>query len=82
MNNFAIHSVINQGLQLMQTSLNDLQYQAWLEYSKATLSSVSNNPSIMINYMRVVLSASAPGLQPYQRLSMCLKYLIDIQTIL
>ena len=82
MSNVAIQKVINQGLILMQHSLTDAQYQIWLEYSKSVLAMVTKNQVVIVNYMRVILSASNPQLQPHQRISMCLRYLISIQAIL
>ena len=82
MSNIGIQNVINQGLNLMQHSLTEEQYQIWLEYSKSMLALASKNQHIMINYMQVILSASNPILTPYQRISMCLRYLISIQSIL
>ncbi len=82
MSNIGIQNVINQGLNLMQLSLTEEQYQIWLEYSKSMLALASKNQHIMMNYMQVILSASNPILTPYQRISMCLRYLIGIQSIL
>ena len=82
MSNVGIQNVINQGLNLMQNSLTEQQYQIWLEYSKSMLALASKNPNIMMHYMQVILSASNPSLKPYQRISMCLRYLIGIQSIL
>ena len=82
MSNVGIQNVIKQGLNLMQNSLTEQQYQIWLEYSKSMLALASKNRNIMMNYMQVILSASNPLLAPYQSISMCLRYLISIQSIL
>ncbi len=36
----------------------------------------------MTNYMNVIVAALRPGLETYQRLSMCLRYLIGIQSVI
>ena len=75
-NNTPIQQVIDQGLKIMQNG------QVRVEYSKSILSMTTKNPSIYSNYLSVILAASNPDMQPYQRLSMCLQYLINIQTII
>lgn len=82
-NNFILlDGVIREGLELMRhSSLNEPQFKLWLEYSRNTLSMISNNPLLMANYMNVVVAASRPNLRPYQRMSMCLRYLIGIQSV-
>jgi hypothetical protein len=82
MSNIGIKKVIEVGLELMQSSLTEQQYNIWLEYSKSMLELVSKNKYIMMNYMKVILKASDPNLEPYQRIGMCLRYLISIQSIL
>lgn len=67
MSNIGVQNVINQGLNLMQHSLTEEQYQIWLEYSKSMLALASNNQNIMMNYMQVILSASNPLLAPYTK---------------
>ncbi len=82
MSNIGVQKVIDQGLELIQVNLTEEQYKIWLEYSKSMLALASKNPNIMMHYMQVILSASNPSLKPYQRISMCLRYLIGIQSIL
>lgn len=82
-NNTPIQQLIDQGLKIMQNGqVTDAMYQVWVEYSKSILSMTTKNPSIYSNYLSVILAASNPDMQPYQRLSMCLQYLINIQTII
>lgn len=81
-NYILLDNVISQGLELMRyAGLNEAQFKLWLDYSRNTLSLISNNPLIIANYMNVVVAASRPNLRPYQRMSMCLRYLIGIQSI-
>lgn len=81
-NYILLDGVIRQGLELMRhSSLNEVQFRLWLDYSRNTLSLISNNPLLMANYMNVMVAASSPNLKPYQRMSMCLRYLIGIQSI-
>ncbi len=83
-NNMAILNVINEGLSLMRSStgVTEQHYQIWLDYSRRILSMIVKNPNILINYQNVIISAADPSLTPLQRLSMCLRYLINIQHIL
>ena len=82
-NYILLDGVIRQGLDLMRkgNSLQENQFRYWLDYSKHTLSLISSNPFLITNYMNVIVAALRPGLEPYQRLSMCLRYLIGIQSV-
>ncbi len=82
-NYILLDGVIRQWLDLMRrgNSLQENQFRYWLDYSRNTLSMISNNPFLMTNYMNVIVAALRPGLQTYQRLSMCLRYLIGIQSV-
>jgi len=81
-NRVALQTVINTGLGLMSLNVTKEQYENWISYSKSVLSMVSNNPSLMTNYLGVILSASNPSLMYYQKISMCLRYLIGIQHLI
>ena len=82
-NNIPIQQVIDQGLTTTQHGkLTAAMYQVWVQYSKSILNMTTKNPSIYSNYLSVILAASNPNIQPYQRLSMCLQYLIKIQPII
>ncbi len=78
-NNISIvQQVIDQGLKIMQNGqVMDAIYQIWVEYSKSMLKIATNNPSIYSNYLTVILAASNPNMQPYQRLSMCLSAIFN-----
>ena len=82
-NYILLDGVIRQGLDLMRrgNSLQENQFRYWLDYSRNTLSMISSNPFLMTNYMNVIVAALWPGLETYQRLSMCLRYLIGIQSV-
>lgn len=82
-NYILLDGVIKQGLSLMrETNLNETQFKCWLDYSKNTLNLISTNPFLSTNYMNVIIAASKSDLKPFQRLSMCLRYLIGIQTVI
>ena len=82
-NNVALQGVINKGLELMSSaSVTEVQYDNWLNYSRTILSMISRNPSIMANYLSVILTANNPNLRIYQRISICLRYLIGIQNLI
>ena len=82
-NYILLDGVIRQGLDLMRrgNSLQENQFRYWLDYSRNTLSMISSNPFLMTNYMNVIVAALRPELKTYQRLSMCLRYLIGIQSV-
>lgn len=82
-NYILLDGVIRQGLDLMRrgNSLQENQFRYWLDYSRSTLSMISSNPFLMTNYMNVIVAALRPELETYQRLSMCLRYLIGIQSV-
>lgn len=82
-NKTPIQQAIETGLKFMQNDqVTEETYQIWLEYSKSILNIATKNPSIYSNYLSVILAASDPNLQPHQRLSMCLQYLINILPII
>lgn len=83
-NNKLVQTVIDQGLSLMRTgNVSELQYHLWLEYSKSILAIASNNPAFSMNYNSVISVALANNnLEPFEKLSMCLRYLIGIQHII
>lgn len=78
-----IQQVIDQGLELMRKAdITEDLYQAWIDYSRAMLNIATKNPAIYANYSTVILSATMPNIPIYQRLSMCIQYLIRILPIL
>lgn len=80
MNNI-LEGAIREGIALMSNpNLSEQQYNIWLEYSKNLLSLATKNSALMTNYYSVIIAANTGQLQPYQKLSMCLNYLIGIQS--
>lgn len=82
-NYLLLDGVIRQGLNLMRQGnhLQENEFKYWLDYSRNTLSMISPNPFLMTNYMNVIMATLRPKLAPYQKLSMCLRYLIGIQSV-
>lgn len=82
-NNTLIQDVIAEGFRLMQTNnVTDDQFYGWLNYSKSALMIASNNPVLFMNYNSVINAAlTATYLQAFEKLSMCLRYLIGIQVL-
>lgn len=75
-----LDGAIRQGINLMRNpNLSEQQFNIWLEYSKNLLGLASKNNALMINYHTVIYAATNRNLMPYQKLSMCLQYLISIQ---
>lgn len=78
MNNI-LEGAINQGILLMKNSnLSEQQFNIWLEYSKNLLTLATKNHALISNYYTVIAMTSHQP--PYQKLSMCLQYLIRIQS--
>lgn len=79
-----LKDLINEGLKQMGTQgLSEEMYQLWVEYSKKVIeiSTREFNAEILLNYLRVVLSIN-PQLQPYQKIGICLDYLIGVLRII
>ena len=70
-NHNILDGAIRQGINLMRNpNLSEQQFNIWL---------ASKNNALMINYHTVIYAATNRNLMPYQKLSMCLQYLISIQ---
>jgi len=79
MNNI-LDGAIYEGISLMSNpNLSEQQFNIWLEYSKNLLNLATKNSTLMTNYYSVIIAANTGHLQPHQKLSMCLNYLIGIQ---
>jgi hypothetical protein len=82
-NNAPIQQVIDQWLKIMQNGqVTDAMYQVWVEYSKSILNMITQNPLIYSKLFIRYIGSFNPDMRPYQRLSMCLQYLIKIQSII
>ncbi len=81
MNNI-LDGAIREGISLMRSpNVSEQQFDIWLEYSINLLSLAYKNNALITNYLTVIITAQKSGLSPDQKLSMCLRYLIDIQYI-
>lgn len=79
MNNI-LEGAIREGISLISNpNLSEQQFNIWLEYSKNLLNLATKNSTYISNYYTVIIAANTGKLQPYQKLSMCLQYLISIQ---
>lgn len=79
-----LKELIDEGLKQMgKPVLSEEMYQLWVDYSKKVLeiSTREFNAEILLNYLRVVLSIN-PKLQPYQKIGICLDYLIGVLRII
>lgn len=80
MNNI-LEGAINQGISLMRNPhLSEQQFNIWLEYSKNLLTLATKNYALISNYNTVIATANIGNQLPYKKLSMCLQYLIRIQS--
>lgn len=73
-----LKTVIDRGIQLMQNDVSEDMFQVWLKYSQSILEQIVSPSTFYINYLQVILSTMNSAILPYQKLSMCLKYLIGI----
>lgn len=79
-----IKDLIDDGLKLMKDSnLSEAKYNIWLRYSQQVLeiSTKDYNAEILLNYLRVIMSIN-PQFQPYQKIGICLDYLIGVLRII
>ncbi|MBO5233418.1 MAG: hypothetical protein J6B33_03800 [Prevotella sp.] len=79
-----IKEAIDDGLSKMgNPQLSDLICDTWITYSRdiLDLTTKSYNPSILLNYLRII-SNFDNSILPYQKISICLEYLIGILKLL
>lgn len=79
-----IRDLVDDGLkQMKDPNLSEYMYNIWLKYSQQVLeiSTKDYNAEILLNYLRVILSIN-PQLQPYQKIGICLDYLIGVLRII
>ncbi|GHU13139.1 hypothetical protein FACS189441_0020 [Betaproteobacteria bacterium] len=79
----AIKELVESGMKMMNNQLNEDNFQIWFDYSKKVLElSTKDNPSILLNYLRLIIDIQNKGIMPYQKLDVCLNYLIEMLRIL
>ena len=79
-----IRDLVDDGLkQMKDPNLSEDMYNIWLKYSQQVLeiSTKDYNAEILLNYLRVIMSVN-PQLQPYQKIGICLDYLIGVLIII
>ena len=79
-----IRDLVDDGLkQMKDPNLSEDTYNIWLKYSQQVLeiSTKDYNTEILLNYLRVIMSIN-PQLQPYQKIGVCLDYLIGVLRII
>ena len=79
-----IRDLVDDGLKQMKDPyLSEDTYNIWLKYSQQVLeiSTKDYNAEILLNYLRVIMSIN-PQLQPYQKIGVCLDYLIGVLRII
>lgn len=79
-----IRDLVDDGLkQMKDPNLSEYMYNIWLKYSQQVLeiSTKDYNAEILLNYLRVIMSIN-PQLQPYQKIGICLDYLIGVLRII
>jgi preprotein translocase subunit Sec63 len=78
-----IKQLIEDGLKLMNNSLTESELNIWIDYSQKILElSTKNNPTILFNYLKLALEVRSKNIQPYQKLSFCIEYLIEMLKVL
>ena len=76
--------MVDDGLkQIKDPNLSEDTYNIWLKYSQQVLeiSTKDYNAEILLNYLRVIMSIN-PQLHPYQKIGVCLDYLIGVLRII
>lgn len=79
-----IQELIDDGLKQMKNPyLTEDLYNIWVKYSQRVLeiSTKDYNAEILLNYLRVVMSID-PQLKPFQKIGICLEYLIGVLRII
>lgn len=79
-----IRKLVEEGLvQMRRPDLTDEYSSIWIEYSRQVLEIITReyNPDILLNYMKVIMSIQ-PQLRPYQKIGICLDYLIGVLRII
>lgn len=79
-----IRDLVEDGLkQMKDPNLSEDMYNIWLKYSQQVLeiSTKDYNAEILLNYLRVIMSIN-PQLQSYQKIGVCLDYLIGVLRII
>lgn len=79
-----IMDAINDGLSKMKDPhLSQQTCDKWIEYSRLVLELTTQNynPSILLNYMRIIVNLNITT-PPFQKMSVCLEYLIGILKLL
>lgn len=79
-----IKDLVDDGLkQMKDPNLSENMYNIWLRYSQQILeiSTKDYNAEILLNYLRVIMSIN-PQLRPYQKIGICLDYLIGLLRII
>lgn len=79
-----VRELVDDGLkQMRDPNLSETLYEVWLKYSQQVLEITTKdfNPAILLNYLSVIMSIN-PQLKPYQKIGICLDYLIGILRII
>lgn len=83
MYNQYLQQVIDRGLDMLRSgNVTQDMFNVWLDWSQTVLRLIVKNPKINSDYMNVILVSMNPVLQPYEKLSMCLRYLIQMSPLL
>ena len=79
-----INDLISEGLKQMgNPEFNEDMFKIWVTYSTQVLeiSTKDYNAAILLNYLRILMSIDSK-LRPYQKIGVCLDYLIGILRII
>ena len=79
-----IRELIDDGLvQMRNPELSNEFTLIWIDYSRQILEITTKdyNPDIVLNYIRVIMSIQ-PYMMPYQKIGICLDYLIGVLRII
>ena len=82
MNN-GIFRVIQEGTSLMGNKyLNEAMVRTWLEYSLKMLDLVCGNTFIKYQYSSFAIQVTNSPIEPFEKLSKCVEYLIKVASMI
>jgi len=80
-----IKELVEDGIEnLKRKDLSDEGVQRWLDYSQKIVEICTKDfdSSIFLNYLRVLLSVQSKDMSAYQKINVCLDYLLEVLRII
>ena len=79
-----LSDIINEGLGIMkQDTVTKEDWESWIYYSVETLKYITvENRNFILNYLKVKFNAEKAKCSLNDKMSMCLRYLIEIKDVI